>query len=89
MDYDKQSTIVMMEVKEFMENKPIILEIQDVRIGLINIINNAVQKKGVPCYFLEPIIADLYRQVQAQAKVELEQVQISYSAQNNEEPNNK
>ena len=89
MDYDKQSTIVMMEVKEFMENKPIILEIQDVRTGLVNIVNNAVQKKGVPCYFLEPIIADLYRQVQAQAKVELEQAQISYSAQNNEDPNNK
>ena len=89
MDYDKQSTIVMMEVKEFMENKPIILEIQDVRIGLINIINNAVQKKGVPCYFLEPVIADLYRQVKAQAKVELEQAQLSYSAQNNEKQNNK
>ena len=79
----------MMEAQEFMENKPIILEIQDVRTGLVNLVNNAVQKKGVPCYFLEPIIADLYRQVQAQAKVELEQAQISYSAQNNEDPNNK
>lgn len=70
-------------------NKPLILKIEEAKIELTKDVNEVVRKYGLSCYFIEPIIANLYRQVQAQAKAELEQVQLSYSAQNNEKQNNK
>ena len=55
-----------------MENKkPIIIEIEETKNELIQCINSAIHKKGIPCYFLEPIVSDLLRDVKAGAKREL------------------
>lgn len=55
-----------------MENKkPVIIEIEDFKNELIQITNNALQNRGIPCYFLELIVKDIARELQISAKNEL------------------
>lgn len=56
------------------EQRPLILEVEDVKQSLIQTINEAV-RRGVPCFILEPIMNDLTTQVKMGAKEELLRVQ--------------
>lgn len=53
-----------------MENRPIILDIEEYKTNLIQCINDAIQK-GIPCYLMEPILSDVYGQVKGMAQKEL------------------
>lgn len=52
--------------------RPIILTIEEVKTELIDKVNSAIDQ-GVPCYFLESILADILAQVKNGSKMELEQ----------------
>lgn len=50
-----------------MSEKPIILAIEEAKSDLETAVNEILKKHQIPFYFLEPIFADLYKQV-AQGK---------------------
>lgn len=60
-----------MENKEEMK-RPIILEMDETKLELIQVINTAMQLRGIPCYFLDMILAEICAQVKEGAKNELE-----------------
>lgn len=53
------------------KQKPLILEIDEAKQEIIQVINNAIQVRKLPCYLLLPIIENLYRDIQAGAQNEL------------------
>lgn len=58
-----------------MENKierPLILEIEEAKNELIQCVNKIMQEHQLPCYFIEPVLKDIYIQIQNGAKNELE-----------------
>mgnify|MGYP003305117916 CR=1 FL=1 len=56
-----------------MEQKPIILEIEEAKQELIQCVNDMMAKHRLPCYLMEPMFADVYGQIKASARNELEQ----------------
>jgi butyrate kinase len=52
--------------------RPMILDIEDFKQGLISMINEVMQVKNIPCFILEPIVNELAAQVSMGAKAELE-----------------
>ena len=56
------------------DKRPLILEIEDVKQSLIQIINEAIQVRGIPCFILEPVLNNLVTQVRLGYKEELERV---------------
>lgn len=54
-----------------MEQKSIILEIDEAKRELIQCANNIMQKHGLNCYLLAPAFAELYAEVKAEAQREL------------------
>lgn len=66
-----------------MENKPIILEIEEAKQELIQSVNDILKKHGLNCYLIEPTFAELYAQVKAGARNELAQARAqSVTTQN-------
>lgn len=53
-------------------NKPFILEVDEAKKEFIQVINNAIQVRKLPCYIIEMILADLHGQIKEGAKSELE-----------------
>lgn len=51
--------------------KPIILEMDEAKLEIIQVINKAIQVRKLPCYLLLPIIENIYREMQAGAQNEL------------------
>lgn len=56
-----------------MEQKPIILEIDEAKRELAQCVNDILQKHGLNCYLIEPMFAELYSEVRATAQRELAQ----------------
>ena len=56
-----------------MEQRSIILELDDAKQELIQCVNNIMSNHGLPCYLIEPIFAELYSEIKASAKRELMQ----------------
>ena len=52
-----------------------ILEAEQMKLALVNIVNGAIQK-GVPCYVIEPIVKDILSQVSA-----IKEQEIQHAAQ--------
>lgn len=67
-----------------MEQKPLILEIDEAKIELAQCVNDILQKHGLNCYLMEPTFAELYAQIKATARNELAQakVQMKQGAEN-------
>ena len=65
-----------------MENqkKPLILEIEDAKAELVNCVNHILKHHGLNCYLIEPLVADLYSQIQAGAQNELAQARAQMEA---------
>ena len=55
-----------------MKQKPIILEMDEAKQELIQCVNNILQR-GLNCYLIEPMFAELYSQIKASAQNELAQ----------------
>ena len=56
-----------------MEQKSIILEIDEAKQELIQCINEIMRRHGLNCYLMEPAFAELYAEVKAGAQRELAQ----------------
>jgi hypothetical protein len=65
--------------------KPLILEMDEAKLEIIQVINNAIQGRKLPCYLLLPIIEGIYRDVQAGAQNELAIARQQVEAQKDEE----
>ena len=63
-----------------MVKKPICLTMEDCKRELIAVINR-YRQAGVPCFLLEPIMKDLYRQVEGLKADEIATVKRDYAAQ--------
>ena len=51
--------------------KPFILEMDEAKAEIIQVINKAIQVRKLPCYLLAPIIESIYREIQNGAQNEL------------------
>ena len=60
-------------MSEKREQRPLIIELDDTKKELIQCVNNAVQNRGLPCYLIEPLFAELYTQIKVGAQNELAQ----------------
>lgn len=58
-----------MEEKEI--QKPLILEIEEAKTEIIQVINNAIHIHQLPCYIVDMILSDIYTQIKTGAKNEL------------------
>ena len=54
-----------------MNNKPIILEIEETKEELLAVVNKAISERKIPCYFLAPVIANISNAVTKQANGEV------------------
>lgn len=52
--------------------RPLVLEIDDTKKALIQIVNDAIQTKGIPCFLMEYILSDIATQVHNGANEERE-----------------
>lgn len=55
-----------------MEQKPLILEIEEAKAELVQAVNNAIQVHKLPCYMVDLILQGIVAQVKEGAKQELE-----------------
>lgn len=55
-----------------MEQKPLILEIEEVKAELVQAVNNAIQVHKLPCYMVDLILQGIVAQVKEGARQELE-----------------
>jgi hypothetical protein len=72
-----------MEEKEI--QKPLILEMDEAKIEIIQVINKAIQVHKLPCYVLDMILSEVCAQIKEGAKQELNMARQQVEAQNNEE----
>lgn len=56
-----------------MEQKSIILSMEEAKQELIQCVNDIMHRHGLNCYLMEPAFADLYAEVKAGAQRELAQ----------------
>ena len=62
-----------------MNERPLIIEFNEARIELTQSINNILQR-GLPCYLIEPILAELLAQIKMGSQNELAQAKASEAA---------
>ena len=63
-----------------MQQKSIILEMEEAKQELIQCINEIIQKHGLNCYLMEPTFAELYTALRAEAQRELAQARAMQGA---------
>lgn len=63
-----------------MEQKPIIIRMEEAKQELAQCVNDILQKHRLNCYLIEPTFADLYAQVRATAQNELAQARAQMEA---------
>ena len=56
-----------------MNNKPLVLRIENAKQRLIDGLNTILAEEELPCFLVEPLIADLHEQVSRSARREYEQ----------------
>jgi hypothetical protein len=63
-----------------MEQKPLILRMDEAKRELIQCVNDILQKHGLNCYLMEPTFAEMYAEVKATAQNELAQARAMQGA---------
>lgn len=63
-----------------MNQKPIILELDEAKRELVQCINDILQRHGLNCYLIEPMFAELYTNIKATAQNELAQARAQEAA---------
>ena len=63
-----------------MNNKPLILKIEDAKRDLVSAVNAVIRDYDLPAYFVEPIIADIHNQLIHERSAEIETLRAKYSA---------
>ena len=67
--------------------KPFILEMEEAKLEMVQVINNAIQVRKIPCYIIDTILSEVVAQVKAEAKNELAlaRQQVEEQSNNDEE----
>lgn len=68
-----------------MNNKPVILEIEELKKSLFDMVNITVREKSIPCYFIKPVIVELLNQVSLIAENEVTAVKSSQNESDDHE----
>lgn len=55
------------------QTKPLIVEMEEAKMELIQCVNDIMQRHGLNCYLFEPTFADMYSQIKMGARNELAQ----------------
>ena len=55
-----------------MNPKPLVIRLREAKTNILAAVNAAIKEQDLPCYLLEPIIADAHNQVSAAASKEYE-----------------
>lgn len=63
-----------------MEQKSIILELDEAKRELVECVNGILMRHGLSCYLLEPMFAELHDQVRLSAQNELAQARAQAEA---------
>lgn len=63
--------IVNAEQKKKAITRPLILEINDAKAEIVQIVNSALQKRGLPCYMVADILENVLGQIREGARKEL------------------
>ena len=67
-----------------MEQKPIILEMDEAKQELVQCVNDMLSRHRLSCYLIEPMFAELYAQIKASAQNELTQARAQAAQENKE-----
>ena len=62
-----------------MEQKSIILEMDEAKRELTQCVNDILQKHGLNCYLIEPMFAELHSQIKMTAQRELAQARTQFA----------
>lgn len=62
------------------QQKPIILEIEEAKMELIQSVNDIMARHNLPCYLLEPAFKDAYEQMKVGAQNEVKQAKTQWAA---------
>ena len=65
--------------------KPFILEMDEAKLEIIQVINNAIQVHKLPFYIIDMILSDVGTQIKEGAKNELKMAKQQIEEQKNEE----
>lgn len=68
-----------------MEQKPIILEMDEAKQELVQCVNDILVRHRLSCYLIEPMFAELYSQIKASAQNELAQARAQMAAKDGAE----
>lgn len=60
-------------------SKPLVIQMREAKAVIVESINAAI-RGGIPCYLLEPIIADIHREVSKGAEAEYAKA-VKYQAE--------
>lgn len=63
-----------------MEQKPIILELDEAKQELVQCVNDILTRHRLSCYLIEPMFAELYSQIKMSAQNELAQARADMQA---------
>ena len=74
-----------MEQKEI--QKPFILEMEEAKLEIVQVINHVIQEHKMPCYFIDIILSEISSQIKEVAKNELAAArqQVEEQSSNDEE----
>ena len=65
--------------------KPLILEMDEAKKEIIQVINNAIQVRKLPCYLLDMILSEIGAQIKEGAEQELAMARQQVEIENDEE----
>ena len=68
-----------------MNKKPLVIRMKDARESIFSHFQSVIREQDLPCCILEPIIADLHRQVSAVATQEYQQAEKQLAEEGSEE----
>jgi hypothetical protein len=60
--------------------KPLIVEMEEAKMELIQCVNDIMQRHGLNCYLFEPYFEELYAQIKMGARNELAQAKAQMEA---------
>jgi hypothetical protein len=55
-----------------MNKRPLVLRLREAKENILAAVNAAIKEQDLPCYLIEPIIAEMHNQVSASAMREYE-----------------
>ena len=65
--------------------KPLVIEMNEAKMEMMSVINNALQNHKLPCYLIEPMLSELLAQIREGAKNELKMAEEQMNASEPEE----